>query len=322
MFYHIKNNLHNPTAKKLSIRQAIWQTMAFYDLFSFPLTNLEIIDNLYMHADEPVDVLAALAELRHDRQIDFADGFYFLPGRHKLVDTRRERYLATFKKWHLINREKYLFRLCPFIKMIGVANTMAYSNAKASGDIDLLIVAADRRLFTARLLITFWLAIFGRWRHGKQIQDRYCLSFFVTDRHLNLQSLRLSDSEDIYLTYWAKWLKPWYVVDRRVAADYFRANQWIKKYLPNCIFTDSSYHADQPYLTTKIVEWILAGTIGDWLEKILRYVMTDKIRRRHPHDDVDGIIVNDRMLKFHPSGKRREYQNELQARLRELTKIK
>jgi hypothetical protein len=296
-----------------NIQQSILRTLAFYDLFEFPLTNLEIIDNLYQCEASTDDILSAIKDLASQGKIGFQDGFYFLAQHDRYVPIRKERYLATFKKWHLINKEKYLFRLSPFIKMIGIANTLAYSNAKADGDIDLLVVAAAGRLFTTRLFLTFWLVIFGRWRHGRNIKNRYCLSFFVTDDHLDLQSLHFPDSDDIYLTFWTKWLKPWYCTNSEIANQYFVKNQWIKKYLPNTVFANTCYQKDAPGALARFFEILLQGPLGDLLEKLLRYFMTAKIRRTHPHDDIDGIVVSDKMLKFHPAGKRKDYQQKWQS---------
>jgi hypothetical protein len=197
--------------------------------------------------------------------------------------------------------------------MIGIANTLAYSNAKPDGDIDLLVVARPGRLFTARLFLTFWLYIFNRWRHGRYIKNRYCLSFYLTSNNLDLEKIKFPQDDDVYLIYWTKWLTPSYCPDFDAATAYFQKNQWIKTYLPNTKFINTYQHTDQPSYLAKFTELLLDGGLGDLFEKILSRLMMSKINSKTKQFDIDGTFVSSQILKFHPSGKRKDYLQKWQS---------
>lgn len=298
---------------KPKIQLAILNTLCFYDLFSFPLTNIEIIDNLWQYSASYRELHLVLKEMLSNQTIGFADGFYFLPGRNNLVSIRKKRHLSSIKKRFQIEREKWLFSLSPFISMIGIANTLAYSNAKPDGDIDLLVVARPGRLFTARIFLTFWLMIFGRWRHGRHIKNRYCLSFFLTEDNLQLNKIKFPENDDIYLVYWTKWLTPVYSPKPQISSNYFIQNKWIKSFLPNANFINTYTQTDRPSFLAKFLELLFDGGLGDLLEKVLSYLMMTKIKSRTIEFDIDGTIASTQILKFHPAGKRKDYLQKWQS---------
>ncbi|MBU0648230.1 hypothetical protein KJ855_03565 [Patescibacteria group bacterium] len=289
------------------IRQSILSTLAFYDLFDFPLTNAEIYDNLWRFQCEPVECEKAMEELKKENRISFEEGFYFLSGREKLVKVRQKRYLNTFKKWQIVKKIGWVWQMMPFAKMIGVVNTLAYSNAKQGGDIDLLIITKKNRIFTTRIFMTFWLLLLNRWRYRQwTVANKFCLSFFVTDNYVNMKKLLIND-DDIYLVYWTKWLKSIYCTDMKVAERYWRQNQWIKDFVPNTTFMNTVGEIRRPNVFGALSEWFLDGWLGDIVEGLLEKSMLAKIKRNTPRDKKDGVMANKRILKFHPEGKRMEY---------------
>ncbi len=296
--------------KNSHIKQAILATLNFYDLFDFPLTNFEIFDNLWRCRAENSDVFACLDELKLHKSINFSEGFYFLPGREQIVSIRQKRYLDSFHKKQQLIREKWLFSLAPFVDNVAIANTLAYSNAKQQGDIDILVVTRPGRIFTARIFLTFWLLMFNRWRHGQSVKNKYCLSFFLSSDNLDLSRLKFPDTDDIYLSYWTKWLTPYYCTDKKAEETYFQNNSWIKTNLPNTNFFNTNLYQDQKSYFARFFELLLHGGLGDVLEKILHQMMLYKIKNKTKEFHIDGTIASDQILKFHPNGKRREYEQK------------
>ncbi len=290
------------------IQSAILDTVNFFDLFDFPLTKAEIIDNLWKCEAKSVDIIDQIDILIRENILSTGESFIFLSGRQDLIKIRKERYLSSFYKLQQIEKEKWMFALSPFVKMIAIANTLAYSNAKADGDIDILVVTQKNRLYTTRIFLTFWLLLLGKWRHGNNVKDRYCLSFLVTEDNIDMSNLKFPDSDDIYLCFWTKWLKPWFVTDNTVAKRYFTENIWVKKYIPNTMFFNTNNKVDGKYFIAKFFELLLHGGLGDLLENILSRMMQYKIKRNTINFDIDGTIADHKTLKFHPSGKRTEYE--------------
>jgi len=302
---------------KTGIKKAILATLHFYDMYDFPLTNLEIFDNL-LHCDSRLEeVIQALNELRRDNLIGSNQGFYYLADRHKIVSIRKQRYLVSYHKWQVIKKYQFIFRLAPFVKMVGVANTLAYSNAKPDGDIDLLIVLKRKRMFLGRLILTSVCLLFDMWRWGNRVKNRFCLSFYLSEDNLDLSRLKLTH-DDIYLAFWTKWLKPIYCDDLKIAQRYWRKNQWIKSYFPNTNFFNPVQLIDQKSRLKRLGEWVLSGWLGDKLENLLMKMQLAKIKNNTPKFSVDGIMADKDTLKFHPTGVRDKYYQEWKMRIKML----
>jgi len=294
---------------KNSLKKAILRTMLFYDMFDFPLTNQEIFDNLLFLRAEPEEVMSAINNLHDQNIIQQKNGFYYLSGRTQLPAIRKSRYIASYHKWQIIRQYKWIFTWAPFVKMVGAANTLAYGNPKPDGDIDLLVVVKRKRMFTARLILTGLALMTDMWRFGDRVKNRFCLSFFLSEDNLDLQSIKL-DHDDIYLAFWTKWLQPIYCDDIKPAERYWRKNRWINSYFPNSHFFNPVRQLDQKSLIKKITEWLLGGRQGDLVEKILSGMQTGKIKRNTPQEDRDGILASQNILKFHPYGVRDRYYRQ------------
>lgn len=289
-----------------SIKNSILSTLAFYNLFEFPLTNMEIFDNLWGVKCDLNDCLKTIDVLREENKIDFADGFYCLAGRGELFNIRKKRYLFSYHKWRMVEKYRWVFRLVPFIKLVGVSNTLGFSNAKENGDIDLLVITKKNRLFTTRVILTGWMFLLGKWRHGKNVANRFCLSFYVTENYINFRKL-LIDENDIYLMYWLKWLRPIYGTDMKAAENFWRKNKWVEKFIPNTKMINPLLNTDKPNWWGKLGEIILSSWLGDLVEMFLEKSQLIKIKKKTPIDNIDGAMASKNILKFHPEGKRGEY---------------
>src|SRR3989338_10492249 len=115
--------------------------------------------------------------------------------------------------WLKVGRYVPFLRIVPFLKLVAVCNNLAFGKVKEKSDIDLFIIAKSGRLFTVRILVTGILHCLGVRRHGKKIAGRFCLSFFVDDKNLNLEPIAID--KDVYLAYWIKNIRP--VLDDGIA---------------------------------------------------------------------------------------------------------
>lgn len=297
------------------IKQAILQTIVFYDQFQFPLTNMEIYEHLWDCQCLAHECWQAVDELRKEKKIDFGEGFYFLQGRNELIKIRQKRYLSSYKKWRLVKKNRWIFSLVPYLKLVGVSNTLGYSNAKKDGDIDLLVVTQKDRLFITRTWLTVVTFLAGKWRHGKNIADRFCLSFYLAEDNLDLSQLKLDDN-DIYLIYWIKWFKPIWCTDKNTADEFWQKNNWVNDKLANSIFVNLVDEINKPNIVVKWWEKILNSWLGDWLEAWLKNMQLSKIKANSTVFSVDGIMASDKILKFHPGGKRREYREKWERKVK------
>lgn len=94
-----------------------------------------------------------------------------------------------------------LLTLLPFVRAAAVCNSLGLSMVHDASDIDLFIVAAAGRAWTARFFITAVLKIF-RLRPGEARRDPVCASFFIDESIQDFSQFKISN--DIYFHFWER----------------------------------------------------------------------------------------------------------------------
>jgi O-antigen ligase len=298
---------------KTGIKEAIVRTIAFFDLFNYPLTLFEIWKYLGVEASYD-EVEAALSEPDLRAVIGEKIGFYFPIGREDSIEARHERQALSHHKSKVAIRAAKILRHISGMRLIAVCNNFSY---RPDSDVDLFIVVAKNRLWLTRLLSAVIMQIFGLRRYGKKIADRVCLSFYVTDDNLDLSSVAFAD--DPYFYYWLAWLTPIY--DDICYADFWQKNQWLKQYLPN-VFSyrtgDERLVRDNYFslLFKRLNNYWFNSVVGNYLERTVKIVQLSKMAKNISSvaaADDTRVVINDRMLKFHEQDRRAEYRERMEA---------
>ena len=312
-----------------NLEQAILKTLAYFDIFDYPLTAVELYKWLYLPKTESqkiyelFDVIKALNSQALVGIIESNNGFYFLVGRQSIIGLRLWHYqLAEIKFKIAFSAIRYLRHLA-FIKMIAVCNTLGYNNATENSDIDFFIITKAGRLWYCRLVVTLMTSLLGLRRHDQKIADRICLSFYISGSQLNLFDITLKP-RDIHLAYWLTAFVP--VYDLAVFDQFAAANSWIKDYLPNFYGLKSNNRRTIKdswliKLDRKLDEFLLAGFIGDWLEQLAKKLQLRKMHRPQISADNSGntnVVIKDTMLKFHENDRRGKYQLLWQQKIKDL----
>lgn len=321
-----------------NLKQEIIKILSFYDIFSFPLTSFEVYKNLGIKADFK-EVYKELYDLKDRGVIWEESGYYYLP-KGKGAAQRKGRFLISFKK---IKRAKQVARILwrfPFIRFIGVCNSLGYLNAREDSDIDFFIITKGGRIWTARFLCGTFLTFLKLRPLPGNSKNKICLSFLIADDALDISHLALADG-DPYFYYWLSWIVPLY--DDGIYEKFIKENSWIKNYLPN--FMEQSSSAIKPfpifrhnktkftifwgrrlkYIFVNIprahiisLKWMgaffkrfLEIVLGDDSERALRFVqwkiMPRALKEAGARQD-SSVVFNDKILKFHLNDRRGEYR--------------
>lgn len=297
-------------AETNSLRPNVYATLAYFDLFDYPLTIVEL-QRFLLWTNADYDELWTF--LNNDPKIQRHGDYYFFKGRRAIVDVRREREKVAAEFWAKVRRFLPYIQMVPFVKMAAVCNTLALNNPTRDSDIDLFIVCEKGRLFLARTITTILFALFGMRRHGKKIAGRFCLSFYVTEDALNLEQIKLG-AEDIYLPFWLLTLKPLY--GEEVYERLLMENRWMQKFFPRPVEVEETWKANR-FLRGfgRVQECIYRKNLGDRLEE---WTMRKQLERYHRSlknlGPESSVIVNEKMLKFHNIDRRREFAERFRKR--------
>lgn len=323
------------TSPQLSpLEQSILAALAYHDVFDYPLRVEELWRWLYVTdeadgqavaAATPADVEQALASDRLAPFVERAGSYVSLAGRSGTVATRMERKVTNQRKWRRAYLVAGVLRLVPFVRFIGVVNSLALNNARPESDIDFFIIVKRRRLWLTRAVVTALVHAMGVRRHGASVTDKVCLSFYVSDAALNLDRLKLESVEsDSYLQFWITKIVP--LFDRGACWESFlKVNRWVASRIPHgFIGAPVPYHADSGFVKAlrfipEVIGYSIIGDFFEWFTKALQYrhMLRKEGSRIHAHST--DVVVSDDVLKFHEKDRREEYHRIFIQRLAGLT---
>ncbi len=306
------------------IATAVLATLAYFDLSQVPLTALEVWRNLFWISSDPSpglgEVEQELAALVAARRVQSAgDGFYALAG-GPASSLRLMREADALFKWRRLRRGTRLLAAVPFLLGTAVVNTLPIGAARRESDIDLFLVGRAGRLFTVRLCAVALTALFGMYRRGAHVADQLCLSFFVSERALDLGPLAKTPEDPCFRFWYANFLV---LAEREdVFTKMWQANQSLRAPLPNAHLRRAA-RAVRPFpgatAFRAFLERALAGRIGDRVETWARRVQTRRFSANAGSRAWQGgtdVVISDDVLKFHERDRREEVRRAWRQKLR------
>ncbi len=303
---------------------AILKTIAFFDIFNYPLTATEIWKWLYKpnKAYSLVEVKEALASSQFlYGKLSAIEGFYCLHDRNNICYLRKKNNNLAERKFRKARRLVKIFRYIPYVRMVAICNSLAYSNARDDSDIDFFIIAKHGKIWLARFFTVLIVKLLRAQPKPDDHRDTFCLSFFIDEASLDIQAIGLK--HDIYYTYWLQQLMPIYDPDD-LYNKFIDANQIRLECLPNAyynIFSKEVRPTKVSPLVCGLVEFLTSPPVlNKWTDDFYRKVQSkiiDKNLKSIINIDT-RVVVNDQMLKFHSNDRREEYYKAWKERIKNL----
>ena len=210
--------------------KAILRTLAYSDIFDYPLTAPEVAKYLISDTEVTVDTIQDnLLILTDSKRIYTDGGFYFLKKREKIVEIRKEREKRSGQKLIIAQRTAEKLKIIPFIKMIGITGALAMNNCQENDDIDLLIVTGANSLWLTRFLVILLSPLLGIKRRKpkeKTIKNKICFNLFLDENYLKIEP------ENLFLAHEICQVKPIFDKDNTYNR-FIKGNKWVFNFLPN-----------------------------------------------------------------------------------------
>ncbi|MBD3247730.1 hypothetical protein GF382_00375 [Candidatus Falkowbacteria bacterium] len=298
---------------KQDIKGAIVEAIAFFDLFDRPLVLFDLWQSLKIKI--PPGRLAEVLE-EDDMPLEKSGPFYFLKGRRGISENIREQAFLSERKEKIARRLAKILRFVNGVRLVAVCNNFYY---KKESDIDLFIIIKAGRMWLVRLAITAMAQIMGLRRHGDKIADRVCLSFYITDKDLDLSKIVLREG-DPYFYQWFRNLKPIY--DDGVYRELYRKNKFFKDNLPNAFIglpiRSEIKDSFTSLLFKKLNGFWFNGLLGDALERAVKKIQLKKMsynQETAKDEDDTRVMISDDILKFHENDRREEFRRRLKEKI-------
>jgi hypothetical protein len=134
--------------------------------------------------------------------------------------------------WKKVKKYNKIFTYIPGVLCVCVWNSLSMNAAHKDSDIDLFIITKNNRIWTTRIYFTLILTLLGQRKTARKHAWKFCLSFFITENHLSLETIAIKN--DIYLKLWIKTLIP--IVNKNNTFEKFQATNSVSLQLQNSHF--------------------------------------------------------------------------------------
>lgn len=275
------------------IKESVLATLAYFDLFNYPLTRAEIylfLQNKYNH--DAFD--AALECLLLSGNIYLFDKFYTLHNDHYLVVRRLNGNKKAEELIKIALSVGELLIRFPYVRGIAISGSLSKNYADEKSDIDLFIITAKNRLWIARTLmhclkkLTFLV----------KKEDYFCMNYYIDEQQLEITE------KSIYTAIEVGTLIP--LQGDVTFEKFYAANLWTKTFIPNKIMRVSSAKPVRSFKIKALIEWGLNNRVGNTLDNILMHITTNRwlkktrLNKQNNHGLLLGIKTGKHFAKPDP----------------------
>lgn len=245
-------------ATERAVREGVLRALAYADVFGHPLTAEEAHRYLAETRAERDEVRTALDELVPSR-VSRHEGLYCLREREAAFENRARRERHADRLWPVALEWAEGIATLPFVRMVAVTGSLARDAAEEGGDIDLLVVVGDQRLWACRAMIGLLT------RRARRAGVELCANYLLAADRLALEE------RDVYTAHELAQMVPLVGIEtyRRLR----EANApWLSTHLPNAggVPTSRPVAPLRPGRARRAMETMLRTPPGRWLDGLER----------------------------------------------------
>ncbi len=241
-----------------ALDHAIVHTLAYADVFDYPLSAAEVHRYLIGAAAAPAEIGRRLGALSNGRkQIEQHGDWFVLPGRAENCMARRNRAFASARLWAQAQRWAARIAALPFVHMVAVTGALAMNNAPDHDDIDLFLITQPRRVWLARAMTV------GIVRLARLAGTGLCPNYVLAVTAL------AQTQQNLFIAHEIAQMVPLFGDD--VYHQLRVANDWTAQWLPNAngppqLPITPAWLGHTALRAKRVGENMLGGAIGDWLD--------------------------------------------------------
>jgi len=289
------------------------KTLAYFDIFSYPLTGEEIIQFLPEKSTRSA-FNQSLETLLKEQWVFKVSGFYSLQNSESLATRRIDGNIRASQQLKIARRIARLLSGFPFVESVCVSGSLSKNFADEGSDIDFFIITAADRLWTARTFMHLLKKI--SYLAGKQ--HWFCMNYYVDEKGMEIVEKNIFTAMEIVT------LKPMQGED--AFKRFIDANSWIKNYFPTQKISGTQ-NATNQIKVKRIIEKIFRSTFGDVTERWLMNVTDKRWKKKtgqnklNNHGERVSMIVSPHFSKPNPNIFQLKIINEYESRVHELLSL-
>ncbi|MGZ5191936.1 MAG: nucleotidyltransferase domain-containing protein [Flavisolibacter sp.] len=254
----------------MSVKQDILATLSYFDIFNYPLTQIEIYQ--YLRNSHPQTVFTtALQDLCMDNWIYKLDELYSLQDNYSLITRRKEGNARARTMMKTAEKIAGFLSAFPFVRGVAVSGSLSKNFADKDADIDFFIITAKNKLWLARTIMH----CFKKLTFLVKKQEWFCMNYYIDEQMYQIKEKNIFTATEIAT------LLPLRGID--AFEQFYANNKWSRNYLPNHILRVSYINETKSSLLKKSIEFLLNNPVGNLLDnafmKITGYRWLKKTRK-------------------------------------------
>ena len=250
------------------IKKNILATLAYFDLFNYPLT----MDEVFLYLPEKCaqdEFEYAMRSLVIERLVYKFGRFYSLKNDYFLVERRIAGNIKAKEMIAIAGKVSDLLIRFPYVRGIAISGSLSKNFADEDSDIDLFIITAKNRLWIARTLMHF----FKKFTFLVKKEDYFCMNYYIDEQELLIRE------RNIYTAIEVATLMPLH--GDTCFEQFYATNLWTRNYLPNrCLRLTTAKAVKNSFfkrlferlfdnrLGNMIDNWLMRITAGRWHKKM------------------------------------------------------
>jgi hypothetical protein len=286
----------------LCVKRDILATLAYFDLFDYPITQSEIfiyLRNTCAHED----FVDALHKLTSENHVIRFDEFYSLQDDYSLVARRRNGNLKAKKMFETAEKVANLLSYFPFVRGIAVSGSLSKNFADENSDIDFFIITASNRLWLARTFMHCLKKVSFLFKK----QDWFCMNYYVDEDMLQIKE------KNIYTAIEVATLMPLRGIE--AFQSFYDSNSWCKDFLPNHGMKISYLQEIKQPIFKKFLEVLFNHKLGALLDNALMKITAKKwaLKTEQKRLNKRGFVLGMDVGKHYAKPRPENFQNKLIA---------
>lgn len=295
------------------LSHSIIRTLLYFDIFSYPLNEQEVYDNLQTNHVTLEEVAKELGRLADAGVVFQKDTFFSVNDNKDLVSRRLEgnRKAESFRK--IAQRRGRLIFQFPFVRAVMISGSLSKNFADDKTDIDFFIITAPGRLWVARTFLVLFKRIFLLNSH-----KYFCVNYFIDESHLEIEEKNLFTATELATLIP---LQGWDLYER-----FIQKNRWVQRILPHSKTSGPHPSAsdDHPSGIKLLTEKLLSSGFGNWLDgmfmKLTRQRWKKMYSTRYSAADFQIAFKSDKHVsKNHPDHYQRKVMDRYRTKLEEFS---
>ncbi|MFN3872378.1 MAG: nucleotidyltransferase domain-containing protein [Ignavibacterium sp.] len=269
----------------------IIKTLAYYDIFSYPLKVEELYHNLSVNHCTIQDIKSELKFLCDKELVFRIDDFYMLQNNPDFVRRRVDGNNLCNKRIKSAFRMSKLISRFPYVRAIFLTGSISKGYMDKDSDVDYLIVTKPGRLWVSKLFLTLFKKIFLL--NSRKV---FCINYYIDYDHLEIEEKNVFTATEIVT------LIP--VFGKKYYDDFYSKNIWVKNYYPNFPKRNNKLLDNKISLIQRSIEFLFDNRLGDKLDDLAMKIFSSATRKKFKYFDEKDFSLAFKSTKceskYHP----------------------